>query len=131
MLNEQDAYELVIRANRAGHQTIGDYCLALERACRLIATASPMSAAGRQCAKALRGSRRPVDQASQTVAQARHHGLDQRLDDDLAEDAWKTDLCTCGHPFGDHRVVSQGLNKPQGGVCYRQGCDCRRYESEL
>ena len=129
MLSEQDAYELVVRANRAGYQTIGDYCLELEKALRIIAAANPMGPAGRLAAKTLRGTRRPVDQASRAVAQARNHAIDQQLDDDLAEDAFKADRCTCGHTFGDHRVVSQGLNKPLGGVCLAPGCDCRRYES--
>ena len=128
MLNEQDAYELAVRANRAGHQTIGDYCLALERACQLIRRASPLTPAGRIVTATLRGTRRPVDQASRVVAHHRHQALDQAMDDDLAEDGYKADRCTCGHTFGDHHVVSQGFNAPRGGICHRPGCDCRRFE---
>ena len=128
MLNEQDAHELAVRKGRAGYQTLGDYCWALERACREIAQNYGVSAAGRIAAKALLGHRRPVDQASRAVAQAGHRRLDERLDDELGEHGYKADRCTCGHTFGDHHVVSQGFNAPRGGICHRPGCDCRRFE---
>jgi hypothetical protein len=132
MLNERDAYELAVRKVRAGHQTLGDYCWALERACMEIAQNYGASAAGRIAAKALLGHRRPVDQASRAVAQAGHRELDERLDerldDELGEEGFRAPVCECGHALGDHRVVSQGLGPVLGGVCLVRGCPCTRFE---